>query len=415
MPTGGEVNEGTRWLTADEAASRLNVKKETIYAYVSRGRLANRRSEDGRGSMFDEAEIERVALGTRQGSTRSSSDEVESRLTLITEAGHFYRGQSAAELADTRSWEEVAQLLWGVPAEISAWTPAADIAATSRDVVRALPNSILPVDAIKLVTSVIGALEPPEWNTSAAVIAASARRAFATLVAGLPQRSGPVEMDCGVAPRSWLVPLLWSRLCERQPSERELQVLNGVMVVLADHDLASATVMARAAARSGVNVGGIVRLGSDVGSGPVKGAASLAIETFLHNLESPESVERALTMRLRQGEPIPGFGHSLYPDGDPRAIYALGRLRALDPQSNRLAAVEELIRMQKERGLPPPNAGFGLAALTYITGMVPGAGEAIFVVSRAAGWIAHAIEEYSAAPPPRQRSRYIGLPLAVRD
>jgi citrate synthase len=395
-------------LTADEAASALKVKKETIYAYVSRGRLTTRRSDDGRGSVFDAAEIERLAAGSRQGAMRAAAPEIESSLTLLTESGHYYRGQDARDLAQTHSFEQVAQLLWGVADDQAAWEPAADLVDVCRRVVDVLPSTILPVDAIKLAASTISALEPPEWNTSASVIAASARRVFATLVSALPQRSEAALGLQDEPPHSWIVPMLWSRLCERAPTGADLRLLNGAMVVLADHDLASSALIARSAARSGVNVGGIIRLGADVGSGPVKGAASLAIESFLHNIESPESVEKALTMRLRQGEPIPGFGHSQYAAGDPRATFMLDALRATAPDSTRLATVEELIRMQRQRGLPAPNAGFGIAALTYVLGMVPGAGEAIFVCARSAGWIAHAIEEYSASPPPRQRSRYVG-------
>jgi citrate synthase len=44
------ADEAVKWLTAEEVAERLNIKRETVYAYVSRGRLASRRSEDGRGS-----------------------------------------------------------------------------------------------------------------------------------------------------------------------------------------------------------------------------------------------------------------------------------------------------------------------------------------------------------------------------
>jgi citrate synthase len=395
-------------LTADEAASALKVKKETIYAYVSRGRLTTRRSDDGRGSVFDAAEIERLAAGSRQGAMRAAAPDIESGLTLLTDSGHYYRGQDARELAQTHSFEQVAQLLWGVADDQAAWDPAADLVDVCRRVVDVLPSTILPVDAIKLAASTISALEPPEWNTSASVIAASARRVFATLVSALPQRSAPALGLQVESPHSWIVPMLWSRLCERAPAGADLRLLNGAMIVLADHDLASSALIARSAARSGVNVGGIIRLGADVGSGPVKGAASLAIESFLHNIESPDSVEKALTMRLRQGEPIPGFGHSQYPDGDPRATFMLDALRATAPDSTRLATVDELIRMQRQRGLPAPNAGFGIAALTYVLGMVPGAGEAIFVCARSAGWIAHAIEEYSASPPARQRSRYVG-------
>ncbi len=401
-----------RWLTADEAAQTLGVKKETIYAYVSRGRLANRRSDDGRGSLFDAEEIERMAFGSRQAS-RAGTDTVETALTLITDSGHHYRGQSASDLADSLTFEDAAQLLWGVPSDSTSWTPAADLVSIARHVVRVLPRTMLPVDEIKIVASCVGALEPPEWNTSAAVIATSARRVFATIVSGLPELSEP-ELS-NVPPGSWMAAMLWSRLCKRRPTGQELDLLNRTMVVLADHGLASATMMARAAAGSAVNAAGIIRLGVEVGSGPVKGAASLAIESFLHNIEDPESVEKALTMRLRQGEPIPGFGHSLYPNGDPRATYILDRLRTLAAGSKRLATVEELLRMQRERGLPQPNAGFAIAAFTYVTGMVPGAGEAIFVISRAAGWIAHAIEAYSVGPVmPRPQSRYTGPRPLVR-
>ncbi len=253
----------------------------------------------------------------------------------------------------------------------------------------------------------ISSFEPPEWSASPSVIASAARRAYASTLVALPERSKPSVSKAGPE-RPWAAAMLWSRICERPPSDEELSILNGAMIVLADHDLASATMLARMAARAGVNPSGVIRLGADVGSGPVKGAASLAIESFLRNLDSPDRVETALMMRLRQGEPVPGFGHSVYPSGDPRADYILDRLRRVAPSSKRLATVEEVIRTQERRGLPLPNAGFGIAALTFVLDMVPGAGEAIFVMARAAGWIAHAIEEYGQPMPRRQNSRYVG-------
>jgi citrate synthase len=180
------------------------------------------------------------------------------------------------------------------------------------------------------------------------------------------------------------------------------------MILSLDHDLASSTHLVRSAARAGVGPAGIVRLGADVGSGPVKGATDLAIEDFLRNVESPSTVAVALTKRLRQGEPIPGFGHVMYPDGDSRASQILEHVRACARAPERLATVEEVIRTQSRRGLPPPNAGFAIAALTYVADMIHGAGEAIFVTSRSVGWIAHAIEEYGRPPLPRQRSVYVG-------
>ena len=43
----------TEFLTATEAAQRLEVKPATLYAHVSRGVLRRDRAADGRGSLFD--------------------------------------------------------------------------------------------------------------------------------------------------------------------------------------------------------------------------------------------------------------------------------------------------------------------------------------------------------------------------
>src|SRR5581483_988138 len=49
------------------------------------------------------------------------------------------------------------------------------------------------------------------------------------------------------------------------------------------------------------------------------------------------------------------------------------------------------------QSLPEPNIDFAVANLARVTGMVPGAGEAVFAVARTAGWIAHASRPTQAA------------------
>jgi citrate synthase len=112
--------------------------------------------------------------------------------------------------------------------------------------------------------------------------------------------------------------------------------------------------------------------------------------------------------RLRQGERLRGFGHRLYPDGDPRAGVLLARLRDTAAGSPRLAVVEALLEAAAQRGLPEPNIDLALAALAHVTGMTRGAAEAVFAVARTAGWIAHALEEYDRNTPIRPRALYTG-------
>jgi citrate synthase len=83
------------------------------------------------------------------------------------------------------------------------------------------------------------------------------------------------------------------------------------------------------------------------------------------------------------------------------------------PQGARaLAAADAVLAEARRRRLPEPNIDFALATLVAATGMIKGAGEAIFAVARAAGWIGHALEEYARNTPLRPRAIYIGPPPA---
>ncbi len=57
---GGTAGEDGR-IGTREAARRLGVKPETLYAYVSRGLLSSRRAPGGRGSTFDPAQVAALA------------------------------------------------------------------------------------------------------------------------------------------------------------------------------------------------------------------------------------------------------------------------------------------------------------------------------------------------------------------
>jgi len=50
--------EGVDYLDVDEAAALLGVKKATLYAYVSRGRLRSYRQEVGRRRLYLRADVE---------------------------------------------------------------------------------------------------------------------------------------------------------------------------------------------------------------------------------------------------------------------------------------------------------------------------------------------------------------------
>ena len=52
--------DGVEYLTADEAAAALGVKRETLYAYASRGRLRSYRRGTGRARLYRADEIRAI-------------------------------------------------------------------------------------------------------------------------------------------------------------------------------------------------------------------------------------------------------------------------------------------------------------------------------------------------------------------
>ncbi len=185
-------------------------------------------------------------------------------------------------------------------------------------------------------------------------------------------------------------------------------MLDAALVLLADHELAASTVAARVAASVRADPYAVASAGLATVSGTLHGGASLGIEALLDEIDRPGQAATVVGARLRRGERLRGFGHRLYPDGDPRAGFLLTRLRATAAGSPRMEVVDALLETTSLRGLPEPNVDLALAALAHVTAMTRGSGEAIFAIARTAGWIAHALEEYDRNTPIRPRAVYTG-------
>ena len=102
------------WMTTEQAADRLGVKVETLYAYVSRGLLLSERVPGERRSRFRRADVERLAARSGKGGRAGALEiVVETELTLLDPAGRlYYRGWDVEDAAGTASFEEVAGWLW---------------------------------------------------------------------------------------------------------------------------------------------------------------------------------------------------------------------------------------------------------------------------------------------------------------
>jgi len=400
-------------LTAQEAAERLGVKPETLYAYVSRGLVRRERGADGR-SLFALTDVDR--LGRRGRRDRASGTElrIESALTAIEDNAIFYRGEDVLVLAVSRTFEEVAEFLWtGQFPEQQPWAADERSREAASSVQEALPVSALPLDRLRVAVPALAALDTMRYDTGETAVVVTGRRLIAAMADALPRRgrSAPLRVRQANPVSNSIAGRLWAGLTEASAPIGAVEALNAALVLVADHELSVSTLAARMAASIAADPYAVVTVGLSALGGAMQAVASLAVEDLLAEVSSPEGAAEAIGERLRRGDRLPGFGHRLYPNGDPRAPALLQLLRRCWRGHQRLGAIEAVIAACEERGLPAPNIDFTLASLAHLAGMLRGSSEAIFAMARTAGWLAHALEEYERRTSIRPRAIYVGVPV----
>ena len=414
------------FLTAAQAAQQLGVKPATLYAYVSRGIMRRDRAVDGRSSLFDAREVERLARRGRPRRPVGVADiTVESAITEIAGDRLRYRGLDVIRLAASRTFEDVAELLWtgelpatrpgrraAQPPGPAPWraTPAA--LAAGRGAQTALPAGKLPLERLQVIVPAMAATDPLRLQLDPAAVIAAGRSIIAGLVDCLPPAGQPSAAPDSDDPISDypIADRLWSRLCDRRASPALRRALSAALVLLADHELAASTLAARAAASVRADPYAVVETGMGAVSGALHGGASLGAEALLAAASGPADVPRVVGELLRRGEKVPGFGHFVYRAGDPRAVLLLDLVRRAAPKSRALAVAEAVLAEVRHKSLPEPNIDFAIATLVQVAGMLRGSGETVFAVARTAGWIAHALEAYAGPGPLRPRAVYTGRP-----
>jgi len=397
----------TDWIGASEAAQRLGIKPASLYSYVSRGVLTPRRAPDGRASLFDAAEVAGLARRGRPRRAPGGAELViESELTEICDDHLWFRGHDAITLATSRSFEDVAGLLWTGsfcdPAAAGPWQATGEAIAAGTAAQAALPPDTYPLERLQVIVPAVAATDRLRLHLDRPAVMAAARSLIAAMVDCLPAAGQGAAVDDSIAGR------LAPKLSVRPPADGLIVALRAALVLLADHELAASTLAARVAASVRADPYAVVGTGLGAMSGALHGGAALGAEVLLVSAADPADAPRVVGELLRRGERIPGLGHFVYQAGDPRSVLLLDLIRKAAPDSGRLAVAEAVLTEARRRALPAPNVEFALAVLSTVAGMIPGAGEAIFAVARTAGWLAHALEEYARATPIRPRGVYTG-------
>jgi citrate synthase len=396
-------------LTARQAADRLGIKLDTLYAYVSRGRLRSVRVPGSRERRYRDEDVE--ALKSRHEAPAPSlpsealTPVVSSAISLIENGRFYYRGADAVRLAETATLEEVAALLW----QTEAFSPpdSGGEREEARD-----EGRLGLLERLQIRLAGLAAEDLLALDLTRAGVARTGGQILRALTTGLVGNA-PAWESRAAPSRGAGAPLHRQLAAAWRTGDGGADILRRVLVLIADHELNASTFVARCVASTGATPYAVVSAALAALSGRRHGGASARAEALLREVLAAGDAMAVLAARLARGEDLPGFGQFLYPLGDPRARAILDALRQASPDRGRLIAEAEAAGARLAGA--PPNVDFAIAAAAAGLGLPREAALGLFVVGRSVGWIAHAIEQYESGVLIRPRARYIGPPPCVES
>jgi 2-methylcitrate synthase len=320
------------------------------------------------------------------------------------ETGLTYRGYAIEDLAEHSTYEEVAYLvLYGeLPkaAEMAGFRQrlgaAAVVPAELVETLRRIPKAAPTMDVLRTATSMLAHFEPEAADSSHAANVRKTERLLAKLpvvVAARQRLKSGLEPVAADASLTLPANLLWM-LRGQKPSEKQVKAMDASFILYAEHEFNASTFTAL--------------------KGPLHGGANEAALGVLEEVGSVDRAESWVRGALAKKQKIMGFGHRVYKDGDPRAVY-LKRLTAAvaaetgNQDFERMAEIIETIVWTEKR--IPPNVDWPCARLYHYFGLPKDLYTPLFVVSRVVGWSAHIIEQLDNNRIMRPRSIYKGPAL----
>jgi citrate synthase len=383
------MDTAERWIGRGEALERLGVKSQTLYAYVSRGRIATRPDPDHpRRSLYAIDDIERLSTPRSGGDTEQSTPvlpfipavrgevRIASSVSVIADGRLFYRGLDAVQLSQNATVEDAARLLWD---------------ARETNPFAGLGPRLDSAGGVNARTRLFGALsrraheDPSSTDRDSAALRAEAASVLNEVM----------DAIAGPGPRLHFHQRLgrgWKLL------ERDSPLIRRALVLAADQGSDPAAVATRMAASGGASVAGAALAGLITVSGS-QGQADLG-RTIAFVQEARRDPVGVVARHAANGT-LSGFGDDLWPQGDPRA-------RALLDVAVLPADLASVVREGEAASGRPPSLNLVLAALARRLDLPRDAAADIMLIGRLVGLIGHALDQVIDGSPIAARLRYVG-------
>jgi citrate synthase len=381
------MDAGQGWIGRTEALKRLGVKTQTLYAYVSRGRIAARPDpSDSRRSLYAESDIERLETGDRtaiptvlsRGATGRGEAEIFSTLSTRIDGRLCYAGLDVAQLSAQATLEDVARRLWGLKSvqPLMGLRPRVD--AVTGASIRLKICACLARRAAE---------DPPLMGRDAEALRAEAADIFNEVI-DAAAGSGPRLLFHQRLARGWKL------------IERDADLIRRALVLCAD-DLAMPPILAvRATAQAGAPLAGAALAGITALMGsPVMAQTHAAASWVVQARRNPA---QALSRALDDTGAVPGFIEPTSPNTDEIRARALIEAARLPPD------LDAVWREGEARTGLVPGLPLALALLARRLDLPREGAVDLLMLGRLTGLIGHALDQAIGGSPIRTRLRYVG-------
>ena len=333
-----------------------------------------------------------------------------------------YRGYAVQDLAASRSFEEVAYLIWQgelpTPAQLAEFTAAErsqrELSRSTISQLERLPDNCHPMDVLRSAVSAFGAEDPTEDDAGVDALLAKALAMMARLptVVALDFRRRHDLPRIAPDPSLGFSENVFHMCFGEVPEPEIVRAFDVSLILYAEHSFNASTFTARVVTSTLSDVYSAVTAAIGALKGPLHGGANEAVMEMMLEIGDPAFAAGWLHDALASKRKVMGFGHRVYTRGDSRVPTMAAAMRdvAARRDGDRWIAMYEALEaeMIALKGIHP-NLDFPAGPTYHMMGFDIPMFTPIFVMSRITGWTAHVIEQSAANSLIRPLSLYTGL------
>lgn len=360
-----KVDQNPFSMTAKEVCRALNISRQTLYAYVSRGKVrASAQKGDARKSFYHAHDIGALIASKKRGRSRRAIAKstqnfgepiLKSDISHIDQGTLYYKGQDAIKLSRTASFEDIAKLLINV--DLSIKTDEIFDQAKGRNSFERMFAATAELAVSKKI--------PPSNDTYAAII----KHLLAAICDTNTLSNEPIHVQLA-----------------KYFSDNEdfIDVARRCLVLCADHELNPSAYTARIAASTDASTPACILAALSTFSGTKHGSMTSMARWWVGRAAMKDDDQKAPF--IKAVKPPPGFGHPIYAQTDPRTKELLKYFEMPE-------GWEDISKRVTKTHKIYPNLDFSLAAMEKSFKLRPKTGQTLFAFGRILGWIAHAEEQ----------------------